>query len=104
MENNEPSSRVKVAYMGLVRNALGISNEEIDLPPGSRVSDLLAALEARHGETFRYSVFSSNGQLRTLVRVFIAERNIDDLDGLNTVLDTGGGVYILLLDHSLGGG
>ncbi|MDP2661676.1 MAG: MoaD/ThiS family protein [Dehalococcoidia bacterium] len=95
---------MKVAYMGLVRNTLGISEEEIELPPGSRVSDLLSLLEQKHGENFRYSIFTNSGQLRPLVKVFIGERTIDDLEGLDTRIESESGVYILLLDHSLGGG
>lgn len=98
------ASRVKVAYMGLLRNTLGITEEEVDLAPESRISDLLSLLEKRHGGAFRYSVFTSGGQLRPLVRVFIGDRSIQDLDGMDTRIDPGGGVYILLLDHSLGGG
>ncbi len=95
---------MKVAYMGLLRNTLGISEEEIELPPGSRVSDLLSLLEQKHGEDFRYSIFTNTGQLRPLVKMFIGDRTIDDLQGLETRIDSEGGVYILLLDHSLGGG
>lgn len=95
---------MKVAYMGLLRNALGIGEEEVELPSGSRVSDLLSLLEKRHGEAFRNSVFAGSSKLRPLVRIFVGERSIDDLDGTNTRLEPGDGVYVLLLDHSLGGG
>lgn len=95
---------MKVAYMGLVRNTLGISEEEVDVPAGSRVSHLLDILGEKHGEPFRYSIFASVGLLRPLVRVFVGEQSIDDLDGLDTALDIGSGIYILLLDHSPGGG
>ena len=96
--------RVKVRYMGLVRNTVGIPEEEVALPDSSRVGELLTQLQQRHGDSFQYSLFSSNGQLRPMARVFIGEQEIGDMEGLDTPLRPGTEVSILLVVHPSAGG
>lgn len=95
---------VKVIYMGLVRNTLGISEEEVELPAGSRVRDLLSLLQERHGAGFQHSLFTRDDQLRPLAGVFIGEQNIQELNGMDTEVGPDSGVYILVLAHSAAGG
>ena len=98
------SDRVRVAYMGLLRNTLGCSEEEVELPAGSRVKDVLAVLQERHGADFRDTLFTGSGQLRDLVQVFIGDQSIEELEGVDTEIEPTGGVYLLLLAHHAAGG
>ena len=95
---------MKVRYMGLVRNTVGIPEEEVALPDSSRVGELLALLQQRHDDSFRYSLFSPNGQLRPMVRVFIGEEEIGEMEGLDTPLGPGTEVSILVAVHPSAGG
>lgn len=90
--------------MGLVRNVVGLSEEVVDVPLEARVSDLLCLLQDKHGMGFRDSLMTAGGQLRPLVRIFIEDKNIDEIAGLETCIEPGSGVYILLLDHAGAGG
>ncbi len=96
--------RVRVVYMGLVRGSLGIPEEEVEVPAGSRVRDLLSLLVDRHGADFRNSLFRGNGELRPLTRVYIGEVGIEELNGLDTEVDAQSGVYILVASNPTQGG
>ncbi len=96
--------QVKVRYMGLLRNTAGIPVEEVALPDGSGVGELLALLQQKHDDNFRYSLFSSNGQLRPMARVFIGEQEIGEMEGLNTPLGSESEVSILVMVHPSAGG
>lgn len=41
--------RVQVRYFAALREAVGLSEESLDVPAGTRVDDLLALLAARRG-------------------------------------------------------
>lgn len=96
--------QVKVRYMGLVRNTIGIPEEEVTLSDNSRVGDLLTLLQKKNGDSFRYSLFSPNGQLRPMARVFIGEQEIGEMEGLNTPLVSETEVSILVTVHPSAGG
>ncbi|HWP60239.1 MAG TPA: MoaD/ThiS family protein [Candidatus Acidoferrales bacterium] len=78
--------RVHVSYLGLVRNVIGQREEEIEIPAGTTVKELLAKLEEKYGEPFRASVFKGRGELRGTAQVCIDDRDITDLQGLETRL------------------
>lgn len=80
---------VKVSYLGLVRNVIGCREEEIEAAPGTTVGDLLAHLTEKHGEPFRASVFRYQNQLRSTTLVCVNDRDIGELQGFATKLDSG---------------
>jgi len=96
--------RLRVVYGGLARNTLGIAEEEVELPPGSRVSGLLSLLVERHGADLRNSLFSTSGELSPLVEVFVGDQSIEDLNGLETEVGAPSKVRILLLAYPSAGG
>jgi MoaD family protein len=54
-ENESPglsNMKVKVRYFGSVRSITEISEEELEIPLGSYVSDLLQKLSGKYGEPF----------------------------------------------------
>lgn len=98
------TERVKVRYMGLARNTTGIPGEEVVLPEGSTVRDLLVLLQQRHGDNFTYSLFTPGGQLRPLTRVYVDEQEIEQLKGLDSLLGPEPEVSILIEVYPSGGG
>jgi molybdopterin converting factor subunit 1 len=42
--------RVHVLYFGIVRERIGLREEDVELSTGSTVADLAAVLSARHGD------------------------------------------------------
>lgn len=81
-------ARVSVSYLGLVRNVIGCQEEEIRIPPGTTVGELLARLAERHGEPFRLSVFNRKGEPRATVLICVDDRDIDELTGVDTRLES----------------
>ncbi len=97
-------SAVKVSYVGLVQNVVGTSCEMVELTGSTRAGDLLALLEHRHGESFRYSVLRSDGQLRSTCRVLIGDQDIRRLKGMDTIIEPGSGVAIVVMVYPVEGG
>lgn len=81
--------RVKVSYLGLVRNVLGCREEEMEVSAGITVRELLARLVEKHGDSFRHSVFRSEGELRSTALVCVDDRDIAELQGFETKLESG---------------
>jgi molybdopterin converting factor small subunit len=90
------SFAVRVSYLGLIRNLLGKREEGVTVPPGAVVRDLLAQLADRHGDPFRKSLFKHTGELRALVQVCVDDRDIDELRGLDTPLERGERVSVVV--------
>ena len=80
---------VRVSYLGLVRNVIGCREEEIEVAPGITVRELLARLMEKHGDPFRHSVFKSEGQLRSMALICVNDRDIAQLQGFETKLESG---------------
>mgnify|MGYP001590861878 CR=1 FL=1 len=95
---------VKVRYIGLVQNAVGLASEDVELASGARVRDLLGLLQQKHGDNFRYSVLSADGGLRPTSRVLIGDEDSRELQGLDTVIQPGSGVAIVVLVYPAEGG
>ena len=53
-------TRLHVSYLGLVRNVIGLSEEDLEVLAGATVGQLLAQLTARHGLPFRETVFNKH--------------------------------------------
>jgi molybdopterin converting factor small subunit len=77
---------IRVAYLGLLRNVVGDGVEIVDAAPGTTVHGLLDLLSARHGERLRDSLCRRDGRLRSFAQVCLDDRDIDELDGLDTPL------------------
>ncbi len=95
---------VKVRYIGLVQNAVGTPSEEVSLTTGAKVSDLLAALQEKHGDNFRYSVLTPDGGLRPTCRVLVGDTDTRDLQGMDTLIEPGTGIAIVVLVYPAEGG
>ena len=84
---------VRVRYLGLVRNVLGVVEEGVELPEGARVRELVDALSERHGEAFTDVVLRADGRLRPAVHLFIEGQDDESL-GLDAQLP---GDYVVMM-------
>ena len=81
------NNHVKVVYLGLVRNVLDCSEEIAEVGERTTVGQLLEELASRHGDTFRFSVFNGDGNLRSTVLVCMNDCDVSQLAGLETPLE-----------------
>jgi MoaD family protein len=71
---------VKVSFYGVVKDAVDQPYVEVEIPQGATVRDLLQLLAQRYGDSFAQRVLDATTGIKTYVRIFINDRDIDDLD------------------------
>lgn len=83
----------------------GGAEQEVDMPEGSTLADLLQKLIADSGEEFRCRIFSEDSQgsevVRKDIRLLINGRDYIFVKGLDSLLEDGDRVSIMPL---MGGG
>lgn len=91
------SLRVKVEYIGHIRNVLDSRrNEEIEVKEEASVADLLSALSSKHGQAFRKAIYEPQGEdVKPNYIVTVNGYLLNQLDGLETRLKNGDHVAIL---------
>lgn len=89
-------AHLDISYLGLVRNVLGCQGEKIDAAPGITVRDLLQILIEKHGDPFRMSVFKSEGKLRSSTLICVNDRDIEELQGFETTLESGENISVIV--------
>jgi molybdopterin converting factor small subunit len=90
------NTHLHVSYLGLVRNVIGLSEEDLEVLAGATVGQLLAQLTARHGLPFKETVFKQSGELRSMTQVCVEDRDIDELDGLDTKIANSENISIVV--------
>ena len=89
--------RVKVEYLGHIKNMLeSRREEEIDIEDNSSMSDLLIVLSEKHGESFKKAVYEAGG--KDIKSNFIATVNgylLNQLNGVKTKLKNGDHVILM---------
>lgn len=91
---------LRVEYRAQLRAAVGRTEEEVELPAGSCLSELLAQLAARHRAAEAHLV-TAEGQVRPSLLVVVNESAVSTRDAATTVLQDGD--VILLLPPIAGG-
>ena len=89
-------AHLHVSYLGLVRNVIGRNEEDFDVVAGTTVGQLLRLLVDEHGSPFQQSVLKQSGELRAMAQVCVNDRDIDDLQGLDTRLGEGEQISIVV--------
>lgn len=89
-------THLHVSYLGLVRNVIARNEEDLDVLAGTTVGQLLLLLIAEHGPPFQRSVLKQSGELRAMAQVCVNDRDIDELQGLETRLGEGEQVSIVV--------
>jgi MoaD family protein len=90
--------KVRVQYLGYIRNMLGKREDEFELREGTFLSELLSKLAGIYGEAFRKEVFEPG--LKDVKTGFVVTVNgvlIGQLGGVNTKLSDGDNVVLMSL-------
>lgn len=78
--------KIEVAYLGLIKEAAGIGKEEISIPQQARVKELFEAL-IEHRKGLMPRLFGKNANaLQPKVKVLLDDRDINEMEGLDTPL------------------
>ena len=93
--------RVKVRYYSMARDAAGKRVEDVILPGGSTVLDLIHVLIDLYGPAFRGYVYDDEGRLLDYLMFSVNDVDIVGLDGFETTLRDGDTVRVL---PPIGGG
>ena len=87
---------VRINFYGVVKDAVDQPYVEVETPQGATVRDLLQLLAQRYGDVFVHRVLDANTGIKTYVKIFINDRNIEDLDTPITAgPDVDATVYVL---------
>lgn len=89
------SMRVNVVLSGLIHDAVGAIKLEIELKDGSTVGDLVNKIVEMSSDA-RQLILDGSGKLRRECLVLVNGRDIEWLDGLDTVLHNGDIVLMAL--------
>jgi len=90
--------KVKVHYLGYIKNMLGRKEEEFELRKGTSLSQLLSRLAGIYGEPFKKEVFEPG--LRDVKMGFVVTVNgilMGQLGGVETKLNEGDNVILMSL-------
>ncbi|MEM0216063.1 MAG: MoaD family protein [Candidatus Bathyarchaeia archaeon] len=88
--------RVRVEYIGHIRQLIGSGREEdIELPEGASLGDLLALLAEKYGETFKKTVYSPGGvDVTPNFMILVNGYLLNQLEGIRTKLKHGDHVIL----------
>lgn len=88
----------------MLQIALGVKEEEIKFQNAATIGELLTLLAQKYGDVFRITVLKRNGSLRPLAKVFLSDKNIMELKGMNTALEADSEVCIFIEVEAPAGG
>ncbi|MGQ9565371.1 MAG: MoaD/ThiS family protein [Candidatus Bathyarchaeales archaeon] len=90
--------KVKVEYLGFIRNMLSKKTEELELREGTSLKELLGDLSERYGTDFKKQVYEPG--LKDVKYGFVVTVNgvlMDQLRGVETPLKNGDHVILMSL-------
>ncbi|MDZ7896967.1 MAG: hypothetical protein U5N85_02905 [Arcicella sp.] len=62
---------------------------------GNKINDFINSLDETYGDV-RERIFESDGRVRPYINLFVGSKNIESLDGVNTKINNGDTVALLL--------
>ncbi|MBE0512871.1 MoaD/ThiS family protein [Candidatus Bathyarchaeota archaeon] len=90
--------KVRVRYLGYIKNMLKKSEDELELIEGASLSDLLNKLAGIHGEAFRKEVYEIGlKDVKTGFVVTVDGVLLGQLRGVDTRLNEGDNVILMTL-------
>ena len=95
---------VRVLYFGLVRNVVKEAEEDISLPAGATVKELVEILCQKHGEALRDALFTVEGTLTANTILLLDGTNVQYSRGLETEIGVDQALHVLLTTTALAGG
>jgi len=90
--------KVRVHYLGYIKNLLDKKDEEFNIVEGTTLSELLDKLAGLYGQPFKKEVFEPG--LKDLKTGFVATVNgilMDQLNGIQTKLKEGDNIILMSL-------
>ena len=93
--------RVQIRYYAMARDAAGKRDEDVTLPEGSTVLDLVNVLMELYGPTFKGLVYDDGGRLLDYLMFSVNDVDIMGLEGFETTLRDGDTVRVM---PPIGGG
>jgi molybdopterin converting factor small subunit len=69
--------KVKVNFYGLIKDVVDNRSQEVELPLGASVKDLLQLLVKQYGERFRNRILTKEGFLQRSVKLVVNNEQID---------------------------
>ncbi len=100
----EGQATIRVLYFGLVRNVVKEAEEDVTLPAGASVRELLNVLCERHGDPLRDALFTVEGTLIANAMILLDGANILYGNGLDTKIDDQRSLHVLLTTTAMAGG
>ena len=98
-------NRVKVNYYGVISPKLsGGQEESVCLLGEATVRDLFDLLVAKHGDGFKESLLTSDGQLQMVTRIYYNDCDINAINGLDTRLEDNSELSITVMPGTIPGG
>ena len=97
-------SIIKIRYVGLIENVMGNRQEELHIDTGTTVGELLQLLSQKHGAEFRHSILRNSGELRPSVTIHLGNRDIKELESLNSRLQPDSEITLIITGHPDPGG
>jgi MoaD family protein len=90
--------KVKVHYLGYIKNMLEKKDEELDIREGAPLSELLEKLAGIYGQPFKKEVFEPGlKDLETGFAVTVNGIFMDQLNGVETKLKEGDNIILMSL-------
>ena len=89
--------KIKVEFLGHVRNVIGSNREEeIEISEGSSIADLLMMLSEKYGEPFKKAVYENSGSdVKPNYIITVNGYLLNQLNGVETKLKNGDQVILL---------
>ncbi|MEM2105972.1 MAG: MoaD/ThiS family protein [Candidatus Bathyarchaeia archaeon] len=89
--------KVKVEYVGHIKNIIGsVREEEVEISDGSSVADLLMALSEKYGDSFKKAIYDRMGtDVKSNYIVTVNGYLLNQLKGIETKLKNGDHVVLL---------
>ena len=90
--------KVKVLYLGFIKNLIRRSDDEFELEEGASLSELLNQIAGIYGKPFKKEVYEPG--LRDMKMGFVVTVNgilMGQLNGVNTQLNDGDNVILMSL-------
>ena len=87
---------ITMNYFGFLATKLSTKNEDVELTTGAKIRDLFLKLVAKYKDVFKSYIFDpAEEKLNGDILVSINDIPILQMDGLDTVLNTGDRIDIL---------
>ena len=90
--------KVKVQYLGFIKNLINRGEDEFELEEGAQLSELLNKIAGAYGNSFQKEVFEHG--LKDVKMGFVVTVNgvlMGQLDGVDTRLNNGDNVILMTL-------